>query len=140
MSLRERVLFACTYNSIRSPLAAAVLEHIGKDSISADAVGVYAEVIDPFVVAVMLEWGVDLQAYVCKSFADLPSSASFTQTIALSGQAFEEARVYPETLLGKIHYWQTEIPATLGSREQQMASYRKLRDDLALRIRKHFSL
>ena len=47
------VLFACTLNSIRSPIAAALFRQLHGGRIFVDSVGVRTAPIDPFAVAVM---------------------------------------------------------------------------------------
>ncbi|MDP7668600.1 MAG: low molecular weight phosphatase family protein, partial [Rhodospirillales bacterium] len=51
------VLFACTFNAVRSPMAAAILSRMHGHRIAVDSVGVRAGELDGFVVAVMEEFG-----------------------------------------------------------------------------------
>ena len=53
------VLFACTYNAIRSPMAEGLLKKLHGKRIFVDSVGVRSHASDPFVVAVMQELGID---------------------------------------------------------------------------------
>src|SRR3546814_17756928 len=65
------VLFVCTHNSIRSPMAEAILKHFHKHRIFVDSVGVRAGELDPFAVAVMEENGIDLSRNCVKTLDDL---------------------------------------------------------------------
>jgi protein-tyrosine-phosphatase len=69
--LPSSVLFACTLNSIRSPMAEAMLKHWHGRHIFVDSVGVREGEIDPFAVAVMDEIGIDLSRHRVKTFDEL---------------------------------------------------------------------
>jgi protein-tyrosine-phosphatase len=58
--LPEAVLFACTRNSIRSPMAEALLKHLHGSRIYVQSVGVRPGPIDPFAVVAMEEMGIDI--------------------------------------------------------------------------------
>ena len=47
------VLFACTHNSVRSPMGEGLLKHLLGHKVYVDSVGVRPQEIDPFVVEVM---------------------------------------------------------------------------------------
>ena len=53
--LPSSLLFACSQNSVRSPMAEGLLKHLHGRRIYVDSVGVRANPVDPFVVAVMDE-------------------------------------------------------------------------------------
>ena len=67
------VLFACTYNMIRSPMAAAMMRHYHGTRVYVDSVGVReGDEVDPFAVAVMEEIVVDPKTALVRnpSFTD----------------------------------------------------------------------
>jgi protein-tyrosine-phosphatase len=136
-----RILFTCTLNSVRSPMAAGWLSQLGAGRLVADAAGVHAQPINPFAVAVMQEVGVDLSGYIAKTLHDLPRAAPFSLTIALSEAAFEAASSFPRSLTGEVLLWDIPMPRhETEHRDRQLASYRVLRDDLRQRIAAHFAL
>ena len=47
------VLFACTQNSLRSPMAEALMKYLHGQQVYVQSVGVRPSEIDPFVVAVL---------------------------------------------------------------------------------------
>ena len=51
----KSVLFACTLNCIRSPIAAAILDHLAGGRLVVMSAGVRAGLPDPYAVAVMDE-------------------------------------------------------------------------------------
>jgi protein-tyrosine-phosphatase len=138
MALPGSVLFACTLNSIRSPMAEAILKHAHAQRIFVDSVGLKAEEIDPLAVEVMKEIGIDIHAHHAKSFDDLADS-SFDVIITLSPEAQHRAVEMTRIMACDVEYWQTFDPTALeGSREQRLAAYREVRDYLARRIRERF--
>ncbi len=51
--LPDAVLFSCTFNSVRSPMAEGMLKHLLGHRIYVDSAGVRAREVDPFVVEIM---------------------------------------------------------------------------------------
>ena len=137
-----RILFACTLNSVRSPMAAGLFQHLAAVSpLAVAAAGVHAEPVNPFAVAVMLELGVDLSGYIAKTLHDLPRAMPFDLTIALSAAARDAAAGLPSGFIGEVLFWDIPMPLSeAGHRDRQLANYRVLRDDLRHRIVTHFSL
>ncbi|MGE0004619.1 MAG: low molecular weight phosphatase family protein [Parvibaculaceae bacterium] len=132
------LLFACTHNVIRSPVAAAIARHLyGKRTFVASC-GVRPGEPDPFVVSVMDEIGIDMRKHRPQSFADLEDS-SFDVVVSLSPEAHHRALEMTRTMAIEAEYWPTFDPsATVGSREQILDSYRDVRDGLMRRIRTRF--
>jgi protein-tyrosine-phosphatase len=141
MMIERRILFACSLNSVRSPMAAGLLEHLSAGRIIAEAAGVQANPINPFAVAVMQELGVDRAGYIAKTLQELPRADAFDQTIALSETALEAARTFPAAFMGEILFWDVPMPRHESEhRDRQLVNYRLLRDGLRQRIVTHFSL
>ena len=89
--LPSSVLFACTFNSIRSPMAEAMMRHLHGRRIYVDSVGVREADLDPFAVAVMDEIGIDIRSTSAKTFDELEDT-SFDLVISLSPEAQHSAR------------------------------------------------
>jgi protein-tyrosine-phosphatase len=134
------VLFACTLNSVRSPMAEAILKHFHGRRIYVDSVGVRPEEIDPFTVAVMDEIGIDVSRHRAKSFEDLEDT-SYDLVISLSPEAQHKAVELTRTMACEVEYWPTyDATATEGSREARMDAYRDVRDQVLGRILERFPL
>jgi protein-tyrosine-phosphatase len=132
------VLFACTWNAIRSPMAEGLLKHLHGRRIYVDSVGVRANPIDPFVVEVMQELGIDLARHRPKTFDDLADS-SFDVVVTLSPEAQHKAVEMTRIMACEVEYWPSFDPSlTEGSREAILESYRAVRDQLARRLRSRF--
>lgn len=132
------VLFACTHNSIRSPMAEAILKKLHGKRIYVDSVGVREGDLDPFAVAVMAEIGIDLARHRSKSFDQLEDT-SFDLVVSLSPEAQHRAVEMTRTMACEVEFWHTFDPSVVeGSREARLAAYRTVRDGLMRRIALRF--
>ncbi|MGM0560877.1 MAG: low molecular weight phosphatase family protein [Pseudomonadota bacterium] len=132
------VLFACTENSIRSPIAEAILKHLLGHRIYVDSAGIRAGEVDGFAIAVLDEMGIDLSRHRSKTFDDLQDS-SFDLIVSLSPEAQHAAIEMTRTMACDVEFWNTFDPSlTEGNREIQLQAYRDVRDQLMARIRKRF--
>jgi protein-tyrosine-phosphatase len=131
----QAVLFACTFNSVRSPMAEAIAKLLFGKEIYIQSAGVRAGETNPFVVAVMAEIGVDLSDHKPRVFAALEDSA-FDMIVSLSPEAHHTAIEFTRTMAVETIYWPTIDPTAFqGSRETKMAAYREVRDTLKRKIR-----
>lgn len=134
------VLFACTQNAVRSPIAAAIMRHLYGRFVYIDSVGVHAGELDPFAVEVMEEIGIEIAKHKSKRFEDL-EDASFDLVVSLSPEAHHKAMELTRTSAVDVEFWQTmDVTAIEGNREQRLDAYRAVRDELMQRIEKRFSV
>jgi protein-tyrosine-phosphatase len=132
------VLFACTLNSIRSPMAEALLKHLHGRKVFVDSVGVHGEPIDPFVIQVMAEIGIDVTKHRNKSFEDL-ADTSFDLIITMSPEAQHRAMEMTRVMACEVEYWPTYDPTIVeGNREAMLDSYRQVRDQILKRVKERF--
>jgi protein-tyrosine-phosphatase len=132
------VLFACTMNAVRSPMAEAILKHLHGRHVYVDSAGVRKGDLDPFAVAVMDEVGIDLSRHKPKRFADLEDS-SFDLVISLSPEAQHKAVEMTRAMACEVEFWNTFDPTVIeGSREVRLDAYRQVRDELMRRIKARF--
>lgn len=134
--MTNAILFACNMNSVRSPMAAALLRLHAGDKAKVDSAGVYEGGLDPFVEIVMQERGVSMESHEPKALSEVKLE-KFDVIIALTPEAAVEARRYlPRE---RIEFWDIENPSEeRGGREAILSAYRTVRDDLAERLRKRF--
>jgi protein-tyrosine-phosphatase len=136
------VLFACTTNSVRSPMAAAILRHLAGPRIYVESAGVRSGQPDPFTRAVMDEIGIDISNHNPHTLQELDDT-SFDLIITLSPEAHHQALELTRTMAVKVEYWPTfDATALIGyaSREQILAAYRSVRDTLFDTIKRRFVL
>ena len=134
------VLFACTLNAVRSPIAAALMRHLYGKFVYVRSAGVRAGEADPFAAQVMEEFGMTLGSHRPQSFEDLEDE-SFDLVITLSPEAHHRALELTRTSAVEVEYWRTlDATAYEGSRAQRLSVYREVRDDLLHRIQARFSV
>jgi protein-tyrosine-phosphatase len=138
----QAVLFACGLNAVRSPMAAGLFrEMIGRGTYVASA-GVRKGELDPFAVAALAELGIDIARHRPMTFEELEDweGLNFDLIVTLSPEAHHKALELTRTLAAEVQYWPTVDPTAIeGSREQRLAAYREMRDQLIERIRARFS-
>jgi protein-tyrosine-phosphatase len=135
------VLFACGMNAVRSPMAAALFRQLFGKSVYVASAGVQKGDLDPFVVEVMNEIGIDIARHKPITFEELEEleGLNFDLIVTLSPPAHHKALELTRTLAADVEYWPTVDPtAADGNREQRLEAYRALRDDLLKQIRARF--
>lgn len=132
------VLFACTHNAIRSPMAEGILKHLMGRRIFVDSAGVRPGELDPFAVEAMDEIGVDITRHRPKSFDELEDE-SYDLIVSLSPEAQHRAMELTRAMACEVTFWNTFDPSIVeGSREMRLDAYRQVRDQLLKRIRADF--
>ena len=134
------VLFACTMNAVRSPMAAAILRHLAGHRAYVESAGVREGEADPFVAAVMDEIGIDVSRHTPRTLADLHDT-SFDLIITLSPEAHHQALELTRTMAVEVEYWPTfdaSLMIGASNREQTLDSYRAVRNGLFQRIKARF--
>jgi protein-tyrosine-phosphatase len=132
------VLFACTQNAIRSPMAAGLMKHFYGHKVFVASCGIKPTEADSFMIAVMDELGIDMKKHRAQSFDDLEDT-SFDVVVSLSPEAHHRALEMTRTMAIEAEYWPTLDPSVIsGNREQMLDAYRQVRDGLMRRLRERF--
>jgi len=132
------ILFACTMNAVRSPMAAAMLRHLTRAGVYIESAGVKAGEPDPLAVEAMAEIGLEIGKHKPRRFEDLADS-NFDLVITLSPEAQHKAMELTRTADTRVEYWPTMDPTVAeGSREQRLQAYRAVRDQLMQRLKQRF--
>jgi protein-tyrosine-phosphatase len=119
-------------------MAESLMKYLHGRQVYVDSVGVRVAPIDPFVVAVLDEIGIDLSRHSPKSFEDLEDDY-FDLVISLSPEAQHRAVELTRTSSCEIEFWPTMDPSLVsGSREVRLDAYRALREDLLKRLQTRF--
>jgi protein-tyrosine-phosphatase len=136
------VLFACTMNAVRSPMAAAILSHLAGRRAYVESAGIRPGAHDPFVDEVMGEIGIDMRWHTPRTISELHDT-SFDLIVTLSPEAHHQALELTRTYAVDVEYWPTFDASLMmgsGSREQVLNAYRSVRDALFRRIKARFGL
>ena len=123
-------------------MAAALLQHLIGHGVRVASAGVRAGRCDPYVMAVMDEIGIDVSEHEPRSLAEL-GDETFDLIITLSPEAHHHALELTRTMSADVEYWPT-LDATVSAagvtRLEAAARYRKVRDDLAAKIKLRFAI
>ena len=137
----QSVLFACGFNSVRSPMAESLLQQMFPKALYVRSAGVRKGELDPFAVAVMAELGQDISGHKPTTFEELDDweGLNFDLIITLSPEAHHKALELTRTVAAEVEYWPTPDPTAIeGTREQRLAAYREVREQLTARIKDRF--
>jgi len=137
----QAVLFACGLNSVRSPMAEGLFKRMLGRGVYVASAGVRKDELDPFAVAALDEVGIDISRHRPMTFEELEDweGLNFDLIVTLSPEAHHKALELTRTIAADVEYWPTPDPtATEGTREQRLAAYREVRDQLTERIKSRF--
>ena len=132
---KKKVLFVCIHNSARSQMAEAFLNQICGREFEAHSAGLEAGKLNPVVVEVMKEIGIDISQNQTKAVSDfLKTTQSFAYVITVCDEASaERCPVFPG-ITQRLH-WSFPDPSSLpGTLEEKLAATRKIRDAIKVRI------
>jgi protein-tyrosine-phosphatase len=132
--LPSSILFCCTMNEIRSPMAEGIMKRFHGARVFVDSVGVRQGGVDPLMVEVMAEIGVDMSRHRPKIF-DALTDDSFDMAIALSPEAKLSAEDLTRYMHCDVRLWNISDPSlSEGTRDARLAAYRQTRDQLQQKI------
>jgi protein-tyrosine-phosphatase len=132
------VLFACTMNAIRSPMAEAILKYLHGRRIFVQSAGVRAGELDPFAVQALDEIGLDIARHRPRTVDELEDEY-FDLVVSLSPEAQHRAVELTRHNHCELEFWHMPDPSIVeGNREHRLDAYRELRDMLLRKIRERF--
>lgn len=130
---RRCVLFLCTGNSCRSQMAEAFLREIAGDGFEVASAGTNPVRVNPLAVRVMAEAAIDISDQYAKSVDEM-AGRHFDYVITVCDRAREVCPVFPGGAK-KLH-WSFDDPAeATGTEEQRVSVFRRVRDEIAKRVR-----
>ena len=138
--LPSSVLFACSFNGVRSPMAAALMKRMFGSRLFVESCGAQTKDadLDPFMLQVMDEIGIDLSKHKPKTFGDLEDD-SFDVIVTLTPSAQHGAAELTRNNATTLLSWPTSNPSlTEGRRDKILAAYRQTRDELEAHIQAQF--
>ena len=127
----ERILFVCVHNSARSQMAEAFLRKYGEERFVAESAGLEPGTINPLVVEVMKEEGIDLSDKSTNSVYDYyREGRSYDYVITVcSKDAAERCPIFPGD--GKRLYWPFDDPSKVrGTHEEKLVEVRRIRNEI----------
>lgn len=134
--MKTKVLFLCTGNSARSQMAEGYLRHVAGEDYEVMSAGTAPVGLNPLAVEVMREIGIDISRQTSKNVsALLGTSIPFVVTVC--DRARESCPVFPGAF--RLLHWSFDDPAAVeGPREEKLAAFRLVRDEIASSIDREF--
>lgn len=132
---KRKILFICVHNSARSQMAAAFLNDICGNECEAQSAGLEPGTLNPLVVEVMREIGIDISGNKTQAVSDvLKSGQVFACVVTVCSEA--EAGgcpIFPGPTQ-RLH-WPFPDPSKVeGAREEKLEKIRQIRDTIRARI------
>ena len=88
MSVKRKVLFLCTGNACRSPMAEGILRYLADERLDVFSAGTHPTQVHPLAIKVMKEWGVDISHQTSNYVTDfLHKGIDVVITLSDSAQA-----------------------------------------------------
>ena len=131
-----KVLFVCVHNSARSQMAEAYLNHLGEGRFEAGSAGLEPGVLNPRVVQVMQEDGIDISGNQTKSVFDMLKRGglySYVVTVCDETSA-EKCPIFPG--VAKRLHWSFADPSSLsGTEDERLERTREIRDEIKRKVK-----
>nr|WP_245529724.1 arsenate reductase ArsC [Calditerrivibrio nitroreducens] len=135
--MKKNLLFLCTGNSCRSQMAEGYGRIYLGDRYNVYSAGTEKHGLNPYMVKVMEEDGVDLSNHYSKTVSEL-KDIDFDIVVTVCGDANERCPVYLKR--GKLIHKGFEDPAKFqGDEEEKLEFFRKIRDQIKNYIKNYLS-
>jgi arsenate reductase (thioredoxin) len=133
--MKKRVLFVCVHNSARSQMAEAFLNQICGEEFEAHSAGLEPGHLNPMVVEVMHEIGINIAGNKTKAVFDMFKSGNmYWHVITVCDEtSAERCPIFPG-VTSRLH-WSFADPSSLrGTQEQILGQTREVRDAIKEKI------
>lgn len=135
-NLKKKVLFLCTHNSARSQMGEGLLRTLYGDKYEASSAGSEPTSLNPYVVEVMAEIGIDLSAHRSKSIEEF-KNREIDIVVTMCDKAKEElCGFYYGNKMEEISF--PDPAAFTGTKAEILAKVRTVRDSIKEYIIKTF--
>ncbi|MDR3694668.1 arsenate reductase ArsC [Mucilaginibacter sp.] len=129
--IQRKILFVCIHNSARSQMAEAFLNQLGGEALIAESAGLEPGKLNPNVVKVMQEIGIDISKNPTKDVFDLFRQGKVYQAVVTvcDAASAEACPIFPGMV--KRLGWSFADPSSFtGTPEEILEQTRKVRDEI----------
>lgn len=135
----KSILFICQLNAVRSPMAEGLTRKMFPSVVTVASCGLQQGTRDDYMITVMREKGVDMDAHETRSLKDMEAT-SFERIIAFTEEAQQAARAVFQSPETTVELWSIPVPG-VGSLDVRalLNNYRAIRDNIETRLRQNFS-
>ena len=132
----KKILFLCTHNSARSQMAEAYLNRLYGDRYRAHSAGTHPTRINPYVVKVMAEEGIDLSDARSKSIEEY-LDWDFDLVVTVCDNAREACPIFPGDEL--VHHSFKDPSSLEGNEDEVLRQVREIRDEIKEWVKEYFN-
>src|SRR5436190_5257164 len=135
MKTRKKVLFICVHNSARSQMAAALLNEKCPELFEAQSAGLEPGSLNPLVVEVLEEVGIDISNNLTQRVFDVWKSGQMFQfVITVCSEAESQGCPIFPGITTRLH-WPFDDPSKFtGTQEEQLEKTRIVRNQISAQI------
>ena len=132
---KQNVLFICVHNSARSQMAAALMNKTCGEFFDAQSAGVKPGTLNPLVVEVLNELGIDISKNKTQRVFDVWKSAQiFQYVITVCSEAEAEGCPIFPGVTSRLHWSFPDPSKFAGTREQRLDQTRRVLDQIRVKI------
>lgn len=132
------LLFVCTKNACRSPMAEGLAKKYFKGDLLIQSVGLQPGLLDGFAISIMAEHGIDISNHTPKPIDDIPLE-NFDLLITLSPESHAAIMAWIGDKKIPVEHWPISDPSTAtGNRDQILQSYRNIREEILRQLTTRF--
>jgi arsenate reductase len=133
--MKKNILFVCIHNSARSQMAEAFLKEMCGGEFEAHSAGLEPGRLNPAVVEVMRETGIDISGNRTKSVSEmLQSGKMFDYVITVCDETSAERCPYFPGGARRLHWGFADPSAFQGAPEEKLVKTREVRDAIRRKI------
>ena len=129
---KKKVLFICVHNSARSQMAEAFLNNLAGDRFESQSAGIIPGKLNPIVVEVMKETGIDISGNKTKGVREFIDSGDiFDYVITVCDES--GCPIFPGNV-EQIHWTFADPAEFTGTDEEKLAKTREVRNQIKTKI------
>jgi arsenate reductase len=133
--MKKNVLFVCIHNSARSQMAEAFLKRACGGEFEVFSAGLEPGKLNPLVVEVMKEAGIDISGNATKAVSDMVKSGKvFSYVITVCDEtSAERCPVFPGGTK-RLHWGFKDPSGFSGTEEERLGRTREIRDEINAKV------
>lgn len=139
--MKAKILVLCTGNSCRSQMAEGFLKSLDKSpdkELEVFSAGTFPALkVNPYAVEVMKEISIDISMHYPKKIDDF-ITGSFDYVITVCDNARDVCPAFTGNVKHRLHIGFNDPADAVGSREQILKVYRKVRDEIKREFKKFY--
>jgi len=138
--MKKKVLFVCIHNSARSQMAEELLKKHGGERFEAESAGIEPGKLNPVVMKVLKEEGINIEGKVAQSVAELHAEGrvyDYVITVCDEGNA-ERCPQFPGES-ERCHWGFTDPSSFSGSDEEKYEKTKEVKEEIEQKIKSFIS-